>query len=180
MRTLFKSKLLAFRQCPERLCLDVFWRDLSATAVGASVGFTAGHSVGEVAQQLYDPTGSGERVDVSVLGLDQRAPSVPGPRLAALGVEHRPVPGREDGFSSLCYGGEAFAHFHNDNELDIRLTRSIIDRKGLAHPRNSVAHPNRTNKSHWIELRRGHAAGDPRYRQARIVRAGSMGQGAPR
>jgi hypothetical protein len=74
-------------------------------------------------------------------------------RLAKLGVEDRPLPGRDDGFSSLCYGGKAFAHFHNDNELDIRLTRSIIDREGLAHPPDSAVHPNRTEKSHWIELR---------------------------
>src|SRR6516162_1897889 len=35
-------------------------------------------------------------------------------RLARLGVEHRPMPGRDDGFASLCYAGKTFAHFHND------------------------------------------------------------------
>jgi hypothetical protein len=74
-------------------------------------------------------------------------------RVAKLGVEDRPLPGRDDGFSSLCYGGKAFAHFHNDNELDIRLTKPIIDREGLTHPPGSVIHPNRTKTSHWIELR---------------------------
>jgi len=74
-------------------------------------------------------------------------------RLAKLGVEDRPLPGRDDGFSSLCYHGKAFAHFHNDNELDIRLTKPIIEREGLAHPPDSVVHPNRNKKSHWIELR---------------------------
>ena len=74
-------------------------------------------------------------------------------RLTKLGVEHRPLPGRDDGFASLCYGGKPFAHFHNDNELDIRLTRAIIERERLQHPPASAVHPNRTRKSSWIEFR---------------------------
>jgi hypothetical protein len=74
-------------------------------------------------------------------------------RIAILGVEDRPLPGRDDGFSSLVYGGKAFAHFHNDNELDIRLTKPVIDREGLTHLPDSVVHPDRTRTSHWIELR---------------------------
>jgi hypothetical protein len=74
-------------------------------------------------------------------------------RFQKMGVEHRPLAGRDDGFASLCYGGKAFAHFHNDNELDIRLTRAVIDREGLIHPTDSTVHPNRTPKSHWIEVR---------------------------
>jgi hypothetical protein len=74
-------------------------------------------------------------------------------RLRKLGVEHRPMPGRDDGFASLCHDGKAFAHFHNDNELDIRLTKAVIDREGLTHPPGSVVHPNRTPRSHWIEVR---------------------------
>ncbi len=80
-------------------------------------------------------------------------------RVANLGVEHRPLPGRDDGFSALCYRGKALAHFHNDNELDIRLTKQIITREALKHPRNSVSHPKRSNNSHWIELR-FHTAAD--------------------
>jgi Family of unknown function (DUF5519) len=74
-------------------------------------------------------------------------------RLGKLGVEHRPLPGRDDGFASLCYGGKAFAHFHNDNELDIRLTKAVIASDGLAHPTGSTVHPKRTKTSHWIEVR---------------------------
>ena len=74
-------------------------------------------------------------------------------RLSKLGVKDQPLPGRDDGFSSLCYGGKVFAHFHNDNELDIRLTRDVIDREGLTHPSDSLVHPNRGAKSHWIEVR---------------------------
>jgi len=79
-------------------------------------------------------------------------------RLAKLGVEDREWPGRDDGFSSLYYGGKEFAHFHNDNELDIRLTKSVISREGLVHPTGSQVHPNRSKTSQWIEIRVGEAA----------------------
>jgi hypothetical protein len=51
MRTLSKSKLLAFRQCSKRLWLEVYRRDLSTTPIGASAGFTAGQAVGEAARR---------------------------------------------------------------------------------------------------------------------------------
>src|SRR5476651_665849 len=68
MRVLSKSKLLAFRQCPKRLWLEVFRRDLSTDDIGESAGFTAGRSVGEVARKIYDPEGVGTLLDVGVLG----------------------------------------------------------------------------------------------------------------
>jgi hypothetical protein len=76
-------------------------------------------------------------------------------RLAGLGVEHRPMPGRDDGFASLFYRDKPFAHFHsnNDNELDLRLTRAIIEREGLTHPPDSTVHPGRSKRSQWIEVR---------------------------
>lgn len=74
-------------------------------------------------------------------------------RLEALGVEHRTVAGRDDGFAGLFYNGKPFAHFHNDGELDIRLTRAVIAREGLRHPRHSTVHPGRSANSPWIELR---------------------------
>jgi hypothetical protein len=49
--------------------------------------------------------------------------------------------------------GKAFAHFHNDNELDIHLTRSVIAREGLTHPPGSTVHPNRSPGSQWVEVR---------------------------
>jgi len=79
-------------------------------------------------------------------------------RLEKLGVEDRALPGRDDGFSSLYYEGKEFAHFHDDNELDIRLTRGIISSEGLAHPMDSRVHPNRSGNSHWIEVRLSKAA----------------------
>ena len=74
-------------------------------------------------------------------------------RVRPLGVENREWPGRDDGFSSLHFQGKEFAHFHNDNELDIRLTRTLIRREGLVHPDDSETHPDRSPNSHWIEVR---------------------------
>ncbi len=74
-------------------------------------------------------------------------------RLEALGIEHRSLPGRDDGFAGLFYRGKEFAHFHNDRELDIRLTRAVIEREGLIHPKSSTHHPSRSAKSPWIEIR---------------------------
>ena len=79
-------------------------------------------------------------------------------RLKKLGVEDRAWPGRDDGFSSLFYGDKAFAHFHDDNELDIRLTKSIIRREGVVHPTASKVHPKRSKNSQWIEVRFAKAA----------------------
>ena len=74
-------------------------------------------------------------------------------RLAKLGVEERRWPGREDGFSTLLFCGKEFAHFHTDNELDLRLTRAVILREGLTHPADSSVHPNRSKNSQWFEIR---------------------------
>jgi len=74
-------------------------------------------------------------------------------RLERLGVQERVLTGRDDGFSSLLYKGKEFAHFHDDHELDIRLTRHVIKREGLVHPIESRVHPNRSRNSQWIEIR---------------------------
>ena len=74
-------------------------------------------------------------------------------RLKKLGVEHVIPPGRDDGFSGLRFNGKDLAHFHNSGELDLRLTRKVIEREGLSHPPGSLVHPNRSERSSWIEVR---------------------------
>lgn len=69
MRTLSKSKLLSFRQCPKRLWLEVHGRHLMEK-VGTDSAFTAGRSVGEAARELFDPEGLGQWVDVGALGVE--------------------------------------------------------------------------------------------------------------
>lgn len=57
------------------------------------------------------------------------------------------------GGTALFYRGREFAHFHNDHELDLRLTSKVIRSLGLSHPAGSVHHPTRSTSSPWIEVR---------------------------
>ena len=69
--------------------------------------------------------------------------------LEGLSAEPSPVAGG----TALLFRGKEFAHFHNDNELDLRLTRKVITSLGLSHPPGSVHHPTRAASSPWIEIR---------------------------
>jgi hypothetical protein len=76
-----------------------------------------------------------------------------GERLGDIGVEVRPWPGRDDGFSSLLFNGKEFAHFHTWSEIDIRLGKDVIRREGLTHPSDSKVHPGRAKNSPWYEMK---------------------------
>ena len=67
------------------------------------------------------------------------------------GVQDRPSP--VSGGTALFYFEKEFAHFHDGNELDLRLTKSKIRLLGLSHPKGSVHHPTRSPNSPWIEVR---------------------------
>lgn len=67
------------------------------------------------------------------------------------GLEDRPS--KVAGGSAIFYHGKEIAHFHNDNEIDVRLTKKIIKREGLSHPIDSEVHHHRSATSEWIELR---------------------------
>lgn len=62
-------------------------------------------------------------------------------------------PSPVSGGTALFFRGREFAHFHNDHELDLRLTKKVIRSLGLSHPTGSVHHPTRSTSSPWIELR---------------------------
>jgi len=51
-RTLSKSRLMAFRQCPKRLWLQTYRRDLAVVDPSAQARFDAGNRVGEIARRL--------------------------------------------------------------------------------------------------------------------------------
>jgi len=53
---LSKSRLMAGRQCPKRLWLQVHRPDLAEVSAASEAGFARGHRVGAVAQQLF-PSG---------------------------------------------------------------------------------------------------------------------------
>lgn len=63
MRQLSKSKLIAYRQCEKRLWLEVCRPDLREDSSASQTSFEIGNSVGDIAQQIYDPTQRGVLLD---------------------------------------------------------------------------------------------------------------------
>jgi hypothetical protein len=70
MRHLSKSKLMAFRQCPKRLWLEIHRPELREDSSATQARFQTGYQVGDIAQKLYDPTGSGHVIDIETEGFD--------------------------------------------------------------------------------------------------------------
>ena len=68
MRTFSKSKLMALRQCPKRLWLEVHRPDLREDSAATQASFQVGHQVGDIAQRIYDPEGLGAVIDVQTEG----------------------------------------------------------------------------------------------------------------
>lgn len=58
-RNLSKSKLIAYRQCSKRLWLEVHQPELREDSAAAQARFNTGYTVGEIAQQVYDPKNKG-------------------------------------------------------------------------------------------------------------------------
>ena len=69
------------------------------------------------------------------------------------GLTHKPWPDRDDGFSTIHFKGREIGHFHNVNELDLRLGAKTIRKEGLKHFPDSVNHPRRSPSSPFVELR---------------------------
>lgn len=63
MEFLSKSKIMAYRQCPKRLWLEVHRPELRAEDFGSKARFQVGNLVGKIAQDLYDSGGMGALVD---------------------------------------------------------------------------------------------------------------------
>ena len=61
---------MAYRQCPKRVWLEVHHPDLRADTAASQKNFDTGHQVGEIAQQLYDPTGQGTVIEPFAEGID--------------------------------------------------------------------------------------------------------------
>lgn len=68
-RPLSKSKLVAFRQCPKRLWLEIHHPELRKDSSATQATFRTGHELGALAQRLYDPTGSGVVIDLQTEGV---------------------------------------------------------------------------------------------------------------
>ena len=69
-RALSKSRLVAFRQCPKRLWLEVHRRELRADSAATQAVFRRGHEVGDLARRLADPLATGSLIDPHADGID--------------------------------------------------------------------------------------------------------------
>lgn len=87
--------------------------------------------------------------------MDATAPSLKHELLALLAsVEgFAALPSKVAGGTALFFKGKEFAHFHHANEIDLRLTKTVIKQLGLVHPTRSPFHPTRSPSSQWIEVR---------------------------
>lgn len=68
LNNLSKSKLLAYRQCPKRLWLEIYSRDLIDLAAGSQSAMMQGHEVGAIARKIYDQEERGHFLDLEILG----------------------------------------------------------------------------------------------------------------
>lgn len=59
-------------------------------------------------------------------------------------------------FMVIEYEGKEVAHFHGNNELDIRLSKAVVKRDGLTHAPDHIGHPNRKNGGAWLMARFTH------------------------
>ena len=69
MRQLSKSKIIAFRQCPKRLWLELHRPELRDDS-GSEIVFAIGNQVGDVARKIYDTKGDGKLIDFNEIGWD--------------------------------------------------------------------------------------------------------------
>lgn len=70
MRLLSKSKLLAFRQCPKRLWLEVHQPEMRSDSSATEASFSIGNQVGAIARQIYDPKGKGALINPQEEGFE--------------------------------------------------------------------------------------------------------------
>jgi hypothetical protein len=71
MRTFSKSKLLALRQCPKRLWMEIHRPELREDSASTQASYQVGHQVGDIAQRIYDPQGLGAVIDMQSEGFDR-------------------------------------------------------------------------------------------------------------
>ena len=56
-------------------------------------------------------------------------------------------------FVVIDYKGKEVAHFHGNNELDVRLSPEVVKRDGLSHAPNRIGHRSRKNGGTWLVVR---------------------------
>jgi hypothetical protein len=65
VKSLSKTKIMAFRQCPRRLWLEIHKPELREESASTRASFEVGHTIGDLARKLYDPHNRGATIEVS-------------------------------------------------------------------------------------------------------------------
>lgn len=71
MRSLSKSDLTAFRQCPKRLWMEEYNPDAKDNTAAARGRMSAGNQVGELARSLLSYDSEGQLIDLKVLSIEE-------------------------------------------------------------------------------------------------------------
>lgn len=158
MRQLSKSKIIAYRQCPKRLWLELHRPELRDDS-GSEMAFAIGNQVGDIARSIYDPSKKGLLIDIEDLGWEQSfalsadwlanqeqpmfeaALRIPG----ALALADVMVPEQEDGTLRWhmieVKSSTSVKDYHRD---DLALQAHIAKESGITLSRVSLAHIDNT------------------------------------
>ncbi len=154
MTVLSKSKILAFKQCPKRLWLEVHARDKREDSKATRARFDTGNEIGEIARRIFVPDGNGILLDYKELGLNGLIAATPD-ELA----QRKPV--FEAGFQANgtlaladillpveSAGGPTWhmvevkssSHVHDYHRIDAAVQYSVATAAGLNISKVSIAH----------------------------------------
>jgi len=70
VKKLSKSKIIAFRQCPKRLWLEIHHPELREDSFGTEASYRIGNQVGEIAKRIYAKAGEGIEINAQRDGFD--------------------------------------------------------------------------------------------------------------
>lgn len=71
MANLSKSKLLAWRQCPKRLWLEIHRKDQLNFSAATKATHQTGYTVGDIARRIYDPDDEGHFLDLAKISFSE-------------------------------------------------------------------------------------------------------------
>lgn len=128
LTSLSKSKLMAYRQCPKRLWLEINQPTLAVEAGANQAKVQAGHEVGAIARKLYDEAGASHTVDAKAEGFAAALTR----SAALLATAQQPV--FEAGFQAD--GALAFADVMLPRYEDGQIVWSMVEVKSSAAIKN--------------------------------------------
>ncbi len=155
MTVLSKSKILAFKQCPKRLWLEVHARDERKDSKATRASFDTGNKIGEIARRIFVPEGNGIYLDYKELGglnglieatpaaLSQRKPVFEAGFQAngALSLADILLPvDSADGPAWHMVEVKSSTHVHDYHRIDAAVQHSVATAAGLNISKVSIAH----------------------------------------